>query len=166
MKNNEFTNLEEKKKKAKLKNVLKKRIGEYLTNPELEKVMDAVKFNRQYVIKLFFKKEDCEKMLTLPKMCGGELVLGSATLGVNGKAGELFNSNEPVVAIVWIRAKAVKNQIRVFIPESRKKAKYKSPSVLLLCDGECVAEKFICEHIVYGEEELYCDLLGKNGGVS
>ena len=165
MKNNDFTELEERKRKAKLKGILKKRLGAYLSNVELETVLNAVKLSRQYAIKLFFKKEDFLQTLTLPKTCKGEIILGSADFGVDGKVGFLKNDLEPVVAIVWIRSKTVKNQIRVFIPENRRKARYKTPSVSILCDGECVAEKRICEHIVYGEQELYCELMKEQGGV-
>lgn len=162
MTNNNFTNLDEEEKKKKLKNVLKSRTRGYLTESELETVMQSVKVNRQYAIKLFFKAEEFRRTLTLPKMCGGEIILGSARLGLRGKIGALQDETQPVVAIVRIRTKTLENQIRIFIPENRTK-KSGSDAVLpmVLCDGQCMAEKKICEHIKYGRKVLYCDLVAE-----
>ncbi len=159
MENNNFTILDREDKKKKLKNVLKSRTQGYLTDAELDRVMQSVKINRQYVIRLFFKAAEFRKTLTLPKMSKGEVVFGYARLGLKGKVGVLEDDAYPVVTIVMIRTKRLENRICIYIPENRVKKNKMKDQVAVFCDGECVKEKWICEHIQYNKKNLQCDLI-------
>ncbi len=159
MENNTFTILDSEGKRKKLKNVLKSRTQGYLTEAELDRVMQSVKINRQYVIRLFFKPAEFRKTLTLPKMSKGEVVFGCARLGLKGRVGVLENDAYPVAIITMIRTRRLENQICIYIPENRVKKNKSKEQATVLCDGECVKEKWICEHIQYGKKNLYCDLV-------
>ncbi len=160
MENNTFTILNSEEKKKKLKNVLKSRTQGYLTEAELDRVMQSVKINRQYVIRLFFKPTEFRKALTLPKMSKGEVIFGCARLGLKGKVGVLEDEDYPVAIITMIRAKRLENQICIYIPAGRvRKVKFEQNEPMVLCDGQCVANKRICEHIQYNKKNLSCDLI-------
>ncbi len=160
MENNVFKILNGEEKRKKLKNVLKGRTQGYLTEAELEKIMQSVKISRQYVIRLFFNAKEFQKALTLPKMSKGEVVFGCARLGLKGKIGVLEDEEYPVAIIAMIRGKRLENQIGIYIPVSRvRKIKAEQNEPMVLCDGQCVANKRICEHIQYGKKNLYCDLI-------
>lgn len=68
MTNNHFECYPLEKKKAKLKNVLKAKTREYLTEDELNAIIDAVKVKRQYQVKMYFDKESFKNTLIYPKL--------------------------------------------------------------------------------------------------
>ena len=158
MKNNNFVGMNDSGKRTKLKYVLKSRTDGYLTDVELETVINSVKLSRQYAIKLYFDANEFEKQLTLPKMCTGEVILGLAILGTKGEQGKLLDKTQPAVVLRFVRKSSLEHQILIFIPEGRKKMEQKSEQAMVLCNGECVGEKIICDHIIYTEKMLYCDL--------
>lgn len=158
MMNTDFTSYSERKKRSKLKTVLKSKTRNYLTGKEVEAVVNAVKVSRQYAIKLFFDTTDFNKAIKSPKVCGGEYILGLSQRG--GKAlDEICCGEMPAVAIVRSRCGMIENQLLIFVPYNRqRRVSKKQEAAMVLCVQDCVREKYICEHIVYGKECLYCGL--------
>lgn len=156
--NTDFTSYSERKKRSKLKTVLKSKTRNFLTGKELETVMDAVKVSRQYAIKLYFDAMDFNKAIKSPKVCGGEFILGE-TQGGGALLNEIKDVEIPAVAIVRSRNGFIENQLLIFVPKRRqRRIAKKQEKSMVLCVQDCVREKYICEHIVYGEKSLYCGL--------
>ena len=156
MMNTNFTAYSERKKRSKLKTVLKSKTRNYLTGKELETVVEAVKLTRQYAIKLYFDVIDFNKAIKSPKVCGGEFVLGK----LQGETlNEIKDVEKPAVAIVRSRNGFIENQLLIFVPKQRQhRIAKKQEKSMVLCVQDCIREKYICEHIVYGEKSLYCGL--------
>ena len=154
--NTNFTAYSERKKRSKLKTVLKSKTRNYLTGKELETVVEAVKLTRQYAIKLYFDVIDFNKAIKSPKVCGGEFVLGK----LQGETlNEIKDVEKPAVAIVRSRNGFIENQLLIFVPKQRQhRIAKKQEKSMVLCVQDCIREKYICEHIVYGEKSLYCGL--------
>ena len=156
MMNTNFTAYSESKKRSKLKTVLKSKTRNYLTGKELETVVEAVKLTRQYAIKLYFNVIDFNKAIKSPKVCGGEFILGK----LQGETlNEIKDVEKPAVAIVRSRNGFIENQLLIFVPKQRQhRIAKKQEKSMVLCVQDCIREKYICEHIVYGEKSLYCGL--------
>ena len=156
MMNTNFTAYSERKKRSKLKTVLKSKTRNYLTGKELETVVEAVKLTRQYAIKLYFDVIDFNKAIKSPKVCGGEFILGK----LQGETlNEIKDVEKPAVAIVRSRNGFIENQLLIFVPKQRQhRIAKKQEKSMVLCVQDCIREKYICEHIVYGEKSLYCGL--------
>lgn len=154
--NTNFTAYSERKKRSKLKTVLKSKTRNYLTGKELETVVEAVKLTRQYAIKLYFDVIDFNKAIKSPKVCGGEFILGK----LQGETlNEIKDVEKPAVAIVRSRNGFIENQLLIFVPKQRQhRIAKKQEKSMVLCVQDCIREKYICEHIVYGEKSLYCGL--------
>ena len=156
--NTDFTSYSERKKHSKLKTVLKSKTHNYLTGKELETVMEAVKVSKQYAIKLYFDVMDFNKAITSPKVCAGEFILGK-TQREGKPLNEVIDDETPAVAIVRSRNGVIENQLLIFVPKQRqRRIAKKQEKSMVLCVQDCVREKHICEHIVYGEQSLYCGL--------
>ena len=154
--NTNFTTYSESKKRSKLKTVLKSKTRNYLTGKELETVVEAVKLTRQYAIKLYFDVIDFNKAIKSPKVCGGEFILGKLQ---GGTLNEIKDVEIPAVAIVRSRNGFIENQLLIFVPKQRQhRIAKKQEKSMVLCVQDCIREKYICEHIVYGEKSLYCGL--------
>ncbi len=150
MQNERFVNLTEKQKRQKLKFILKEKTQGYLTEPELNEIIEKVKLGRQYGIKLYFEADDFENALILPKTTIVEVVLGTITLDEKTGVRRLVNK-EKVSAVI------VRCEMYVYIPKNRRpKGKKDKKTAMVLCGQNCVDEKYICQHVEYGENVLFC----------
>ena len=158
MNNENFGGLSEKQRRNKLKFILKEKTQGRLNDAELSSIIDGVKLKRQYIIKLYFDVSSFEKILVQPKMGENKTVLGSVVLGGEKQTGKLKDATK-VAAVITRKPYAVsENTIHIYIPPGRKtKAKNSKQQPMVLCDQKCVDEKFICEHIEYRKDILFCD---------
>ena len=158
MTNNHFECYPLEKKKAKLKNVLKAKTREYLTEDELNAVIDAVKVKRQYQVKMYFDKESFKNTLIYPKLGKAEVVLGNAVIGDKIGDGRLVDEKQPTVVIVRRSNCSPENQIHIFVPKQRMVKELEDETApMILCDRECVDEKFICSHIECEKNFVFCE---------
>lgn len=157
MTNNNFVYYPEEKRKAKLKNVLKTKTREYLTEGELDTVIGAVKVKRQYQVKLYFDEESFKNTLIYPKLGKVDVVLGEAVIGDKNGEGRLVSQEEPTVVIVRKRNCSPENQIHIFVPKKRtEKTVEDEKTPMILCDRECVDDKFICSNIACEQNYVFC----------
>ena len=158
MTNNNFVCYPEEKRKAKLKNVLKAKTRDYLTEGELDTVIGAVKVKRQYQVKLYFDEESFKNTLIYPKLGKAEVVLGEAVIGDKNGVGRLVDEGQPTVVIVRKRNCSPENQIHIFVPKQRTEKTVEDENApMILCDRECVDEKFICSHIECERNFVFCE---------
>lgn len=158
MNNENFGGLSEKQRRNKLKFILKEKTQGRLNDVELSSIIDGVKLKRQYIIKLYVDVGSFEKILIQPKMGENKTVLGSVVLGSEKQTGKLKDTTK-VAAVITRKPYAVsENAIHIYIPPGRKtKAKNSKQQPMVLCDQKCVDEKFICEHIEYRKDILFCE---------
>ena len=158
MTNTNFGYYPEEKKKAKLRNVLKSKTRDYLTEEELDVVLNAVKVKRQYQVRLHFDAESFKNTLVYPKLGKAEVVLGKAYIGSNLGSGGLEDEKQPSVVIVRKRNCSPENQIHIFVPKQRTQERTEGETApMILCDRECVDDKFICSHIECDKNYVFCE---------
>ena len=158
MNNENFGGLSEKQRRNKLKFILKEKTQSRLNDAELSSIIDGVKLKRQYIIKLYFDLASFEAILVKPKMGDIKAVLGSVVLANEVQTGKLKDSTKVAAVITRQPYVESENTIHIYIPPSRKtKAKKSKQTLMVLCDQKCVDEKFICEHIEYRKDMLFCD---------
>ena len=158
MKNENFGSLSEKQRRNKLKFILKEKTQGCLNEAELSSIIDGVKLKRQYIIKLYFEVTSFERILIKPKMGESKIVLGSVVQGDENQSGKLTDCGSVAAVITRKTYVESENTIHIYIPPGRKtKAKKSKQQPMVLCDQKCVDEKFICEHIEYRKDILFCD---------
>ena len=157
MENDKFKDLSEKQKRQKLKFILKEKTQGYLNDTELGEIIEKIKINRQYGIKLYFEAITFENALILPKTSLCEVVLGN--IAVNEKTGEkrLKNKEEPSAVIVRNAYEGGECKLYVYIPQNRRpKGKKRTNEPMVLCEQNCVDDKYICHHVEYSENCIFC----------
>lgn len=159
MKNEDFGKLVDEKKRKKLKFILKEKTKNCLTDEELTSIIDNVKLKCQYIIQMHFSVESFEKILVAPTMGSVKVILGSVFLRDNGEAGSLKDQTKVAAVITKKPYADTDGIIHIYVPPSRKAKRKKSMrEPMVLCDQNCVDELFICQHIEYRPNILFCGL--------
>ena len=136
------------------KSVLKGRLDE----TELSSIIDGVKLKRQYIIKLYYDVTSFEKILIKPKIGEIKIVLGSVVQGNENQPGNLADGTNVAAVITRKAYGESENTIHIYIPPDRKtKTKNIKQQPMVLCDQKCVDEKFVCQHIEYRKDILFCE---------
>ena len=156
MENDKFNNLTDRQKRQKLKFILKNATQGCLNDAELNLILEKIKFNRQYGIKLYYDVSSYENALIVPQASLVEVVLGSVALDEKTGVRKLVNADMPV-AIIIRRACESDCNLHVYIPKCRRpKLKKGKETPKVLCQQNCVGEKYICHHMEYNENSIFC----------
>ena len=159
MENDKFKGLSEKQKRQKLKFILKEKTQGYLNDTELSAIIEKIKVNRQYGIKLYFDANAFENALILPQTSSCEVVLGA--LEIEEKTGKrrLKNQEQPLAVIVRNAYEGGECNLHIYIPNDRRpKGKKRKDMAMVLCQQNCVDDKYICHHVEYSEKYIFCAL--------
>ena len=158
MKNETFSNLSEVKKRNKLMFILKEKTKGCLNDAEVASIIDGVKLKCQYIIKLHFSVASFEEILVKPKMGDGKVIVGSAVFANERHAGSLKERTSVAAVIIRKPYSDTENTIHIYIPPGRTTRGRKSKQEpMILCDQKCVDEKFICHHIEYRKDQIFCE---------
>ena len=98
-----------------------------------------------------------ENALILPKTSQCEVVLGK--IAVNEKTGEkrLKKKEEASAVIVRNAYEGGECKLHVYIPQNRRpKGKKRNNEPMVLCEQNCVDDKYICHHVEYSESCIFC----------
>ena len=157
MKNDKFNNLSEKQKRQKLKFILKETTQGYLKDEELVEIIEKVKLNRQYIIKLYLGVEDFETAAFSPKIWNCEVVLGTVEIDANTGVRLVLNKEQPAALVIRPTYEGGDCKLHIYIPKDRRpKGKKRQDLPKVLCQQNCVDEKYICQHVEYREDSLFC----------
>ena len=157
MENDKFKNLSERQKRQKLKFILKAATQGYLSDAELSEIVEKVKMNRQYGIKLYFEASEFESALRLTKACIREVVLGEIIFDEITGTGWLKKKENPSAVIIRNAYEGSECDLCIYIPKDRRqKGKKQKDTPRVLCQQNCVDGKHICHHIEYRENSLIC----------
>lgn len=86
------------------------------------------------------------------------MVLGNAVIGDKIGDGRLVDEKQPTVVIVRRSNCSPENQIHIFVPKQRMVKELEDETApMILCDRECVDEKFICSHIECEKNFVFCE---------
>ena len=159
MENDKFIGLSEKKKRQKLKFILKEKTQGYLADEEVGAIIEKIKINRQYGIKLYFDITAFENSLILPQTSQCEVVLGLIEVERNTGKRRIKNQEQPSAVIVRKAYEGSECNLHVYIPKNRRpKGKRRKDMDMVLCEKNCVDDKYICHHIEYREKYIFCAL--------
>ena len=106
MKNGEFSSLEKEKKQKKLFGVLKEKASKFLTDMEIEKIMESLDIDRQYAVKLYIDAVNFDS----------SCITSEDTEEVTYLSGRYF---EPIIVICHSRVAGAQNSVSIIIPPCR-----------------------------------------------
>ena len=159
MNKEDFNKLADEKKRRKLKFILKEKTHDCLTEEEMQTIINSLKLKCQYLIQMHFSAESFEKILVKPKMGDVKIILGAVILAENGLPGALQDKNRVAAIMIKKPYTDTDSVIHIYVPPSRKaKGKKSMQEPMVLCDQKCADELFICHHIEYRPDILFCEL--------
>lgn len=106
MKNEQFITLEKEKKRKKIMGVIREKSSRYLTDMEIESIVDSLDIERQYSIKLCLNIDDYHSVTITEDKTESTIYL----------IGQYF---EPTTVIVHPKDKVELNQIYIIVPPCR-----------------------------------------------
>ena len=146
MKNKIFKNLSMEKKQKILMHILRSKTNGLLKVTEEVALLSAGLKRKQFQIRTFNDISSFAKALDSTKNLNTEMIYGEMAMKEINKGNALIETGIAAMTSVADNERAV-DQLLIYIPEMRK------------CKGNCVREKYICEHVEsYGADALCCGL--------
>lgn len=144
MKNKIFKNLSVEKKEKMLTHVLRKRTNGLLKVKEEVALISAGLQRKQFQVRTFNDISTFVKILDSIECLSCEMIYGDIALNEFRDKKTLAETGIAAMARVQMDGTRVVEQLLIYIPETRR------------CKGQCVREKYICEHVQSHTDSTLC----------
>lgn len=147
MKNKSFKKLSVEKRQNILMHILRSRTDGLLKVKEEVALISAGLRRKQFQIRTFNDINSFVKVLDSTDNLTREMIYGDMAMKEFRTGKALIETGIAAIASVKPDSTRVVDQLLIYIPETRR------------CKGQCVREKYICEHVEsYDENALCCGL--------
>lgn len=120
MYNEDFALLSEENRQAKLRDALRHKTCNCLTDQELWDILISTPLKRQYKISVYFNEDTFRNKLALPSDMHGRTILGQVMAGTRDNPGDLYCTERAAAILTRQVAKPEGiNEIHIYVPPVR-----------------------------------------------